>query len=350
MLVLNTQLSGDGHDLRDILSRSGNLRAHLLDRVGQAVIFLFGGIHSLSNVGKGVFIIDGCLNGGGAQCRDGSRDVGREGFSGLGHGFGDRLTFLGDSSQGFACLCPCGLHPVQLFCQPADFRFRVLHSGFGVVQVGGGLADSVRAVLHGFLQSLDLTLQLGDLGGGIRIFFLVPLQILLGGNGGGVRFAQGITVILISDGCCFHLEAQVFLPGLCLLQPLGVVLMPVVVFLQLIVRCHQSPTVLFHGPLLLGKLLSQHGQLGFRACDGLFVVLYTSPGQTEGGLGFLDLRVDGAHITREIAGVQRQRDHQFAQGFSHKSSPLFDCRRFRDNGRILVRSFGSTIVICGRLD
>ena len=31
----------------------------------------------------------------------------------------------------------------------------------------------------------------------------------------------------------------------------------------------------------------------------------------------------------------------------HKSSPLFDCRRFRDNGRILVRSFGSTIGICG---
>ena len=45
-----------------------------------------------------------------------------------------------------------------------------------------------------------------------------------------------------------------------------------------------------------------------------------SPGQSEGGLGFLDLLVDGAHIAREIAGVQRQRDYQFAQGFSHKVS------------------------------
>jgi hypothetical protein len=126
---------------------------------------------------------------------------------------------------------------------------------------------------------------------------------------------------------------------------MGIILVAVVVFLQLIIRRHQRPAVLFHGPLLLGKLLTQHGQLGFRARDGLFVVLYASSGQTEGGLGFLDLLVDGAHIAREIAGIQRQRDHQFAQGFSHKSSPLFDCRRFRDNGRILVRSFGSTIGI-----
>ena len=99
--------------------------------------------------------------------------------------------------------------------------------------------------------------------------------------------------------------------------------MAVVVFLQLIIRRHQCPAVLLHGPLLLGELLSQHGQLGFRACDGLLIVLYSSSSQTEGGLGFLDLLVDGAHIAREIAGIQRQRDHQFAQGFSHKSSPTF---------------------------
>ena len=101
-----------------------------------------------------------------------------------------------------------------------------------------------------------------------------------------VRFAQGITGIVIGVGSRFHLEAQVFLPGLCLLQPLGVVLMPVVVFLQLIVRRHQRPAVLLHGTLLLGEFLSRHRQLGFRARDGLFVVLYASPGQTEGGLGF----------------------------------------------------------------
>ncbi|MBO4925227.1 MAG: hypothetical protein J5472_01985 [Clostridia bacterium] len=79
------------------------------------------------------------------------------------------------------------------------------------------------------------------------------------------------------------------------------------------------------GPLLLGELLSQHGQLGFRARDGLFIVLNASPGQTEGGLSFLDLLIDGAHIAREIAGVQRQRDHQFAQGFSHEISPSYSC-------------------------
>ena len=72
--------------------------------------------------------------------------------------------------------------------------------------------------------------------------------------------------------------------------------MAVVVFLQLIISGHQRPAVLLHSPLLLGELLSQPGQLGFRARDGLFVVLNASPGQTEGGLGFLDLLVDGAHI------------------------------------------------------
>ena len=251
--------------------------------------------------------------------------MGCEGFPGLGHGLGDGLAFLGDGGQGFACLCPCRLHPVQLFRQPADFRFRVLHSGLGVVQVSGGLADSVSAVLHGLLQSLDLTLQLGDLGGGIRIFFLVPLQILLGGDGRGVRFAQGVTIILIGNGSRFDLKAQVFLTGFCLLQPLGIILMAVVVFSQLFICRHQRPAVLFHGPLLPGELISQHGQLGFRARDGLFIILNASPGQTEGGLSFLDLLIDGAHIAREMAGIQRQRDHQFAQGFCHKVHLLFHC-------------------------
>ena len=59
--------------------------------------------------------------------------------------------------------------------------------------------------------------------------------------------------------------------------------------------------LLLHGTLLLGELLSQHGQLCFCARDGFFIVLYASPGQSEGGHGFLDLLVDGTHIAREIA-------------------------------------------------
>ena len=251
--------------------------------------------------------------------------MGCEGFPGLGHGLGDGLAFLGDGGQGFACLCPCRLHLVQLFRQPADFRFRVLHSGLGVVQVSGGLADSVSAVLHGFLQGFDLTVQLGDLSSGFRVLLLISFQVGLGGDGDGVGFAETIPVAFIGNSRCFHLEAQVFLPGFSLLQPLCVILMAVVVFLQLIVRRNQRPAVLFHSPLLLSQLLSQHGQLGFRSGDGLLIVLNASPGQTEGGLGFLDLLVDGAHIAREIAGVQRQRDHQFAQGFGHEISPSFSC-------------------------
>ena len=43
------------------------------------------------------------------------------------------------------------------------------------------------------------------------MLFLISLQILPGGNGGGVCFAQGITVILIGIGGRFYLKAQVFL-------------------------------------------------------------------------------------------------------------------------------------------
>ena len=104
------------------------------------------------------------------------------------------------------------------------------------------------------------------------MLFLISLQILPGDNGSGVRFAQEIAVILIGVGGCFYLESQVFLTCFGLLQPLCVILMAVVVFLQLIVRCHQRLTVLLHSPLL-GELLSQHGQLGFCARDGLVIVL-----------------------------------------------------------------------------
>ena len=52
---------------------------------------------------------------------------------------------------------------------------------------------------------------------------------------------------------------------------------------------------------LLGQLLSQHGQPSFLTHDGLFIVLYASPRQSEGGPGVPYLLVAGAHIAREIA-------------------------------------------------
>ena len=70
---------------------------------------------------------------------------------------------------------------------------------------------------------------------------------------------------------------------------------------------------------------STHGELRFSPGNSLLEVLHANPHQTEGGLGFLDLLIDGAHITREIAGVQRQRDHQFALGSSMRFQLLFLC-------------------------
>ena len=65
-------------------------------------------------------------------------------------------------------------------------------------------------------------------------------------------------------------------------QLLAVILVTVIILPQFIIRRYQRPAVLLHSPLLLGELLPQHGQLGFRARDGLFVVLYASSGQRSG--------------------------------------------------------------------
>ena len=47
------------------------------------------------------------------------------------------------------------------------------------------------------------------------------------------------------------------------------------------------------------RMLRQEGQPGFSPGDGLFKVVHTGTGYTEGGFGFLDLLIDGAHIARK---------------------------------------------------
>ena len=74
---------------------------------------------------------------------------------------------------------------------------------------------------------------------------------------------------------------------------------------------YQRPAVLSHGPLLLSELLPPHGQLSFRACNGFSHFSIPAPARGQAGLGFLDMLYCGAHIAREIAGVQRLRDYQF---------------------------------------
>ena len=162
------------------------------------------------------------------------------------------------------------------------------------------------------------------------MLLLVPFQILLCGDRRGVRFPEGIPVMLIGGFGGFYLKPQGFLTGLCLFglclfQPLGIILVPVIVLFQLIVGGYEGTAVLLYSAVLLRQFVSQHGKLRFSPGNGLLKVLHASARQTEGGLGFLDLLIDGAHIAREIAGVQRQRDHQFAQGFSHENSPSFSC-------------------------
>ena len=67
-----------------------------------------------------------------------------------------------------------------------------------------------------------------------------------------------------------------------------------------------------------------------------------APARGQAGLGFLDLLYCGAHIAREIA-ISGDSAATSSRRVSALKFTSFDCRRFGENGRILVRSFGSTI-------
>ncbi len=69
---------------------------------------------------------------------------------------------------------------------------------------------------------------------------------MFGGDGGGVSLSEGITVILIGDSSRFDFKPQVFLAGFGLLKPLGVILMEVIVFLQLIIGGYQGTAVIIN--------------------------------------------------------------------------------------------------------
>ena len=73
---------------------------------------------------------------------------------------------------------------------------------------------------------------------------------------------------------------------------------------------YQRLAVLSRGPLLLGELLSQHGQLGFCPGDGLYIVLNASRGQRSGWTRFFDLLVVLSSRMRNCL-FQRQRGYQF---------------------------------------
>ena len=92
------------------------------------------------------------------------------------------------------------------------------------------------------------------------------------------------------------------------------------------------------------NLLPDRGSFASVPAMFIFVVFYASPSQVEGGHGFPDLLFVACILRGKLPFPARAR-HQFAQGFRHESSPLFDCRRFGKNGRILIQRISSTIWI-----
>ena len=87
------------------------------------------------------------------------------------------------------------------------------------LQIRRGLGSSIRAVLHGLLQGLDLALQFRNLCGRFSMLLLVSFQIHLCGDRRGVCFPEGIPVMFIGGLGGFYLKAQGFLTSFRLFQP-----------------------------------------------------------------------------------------------------------------------------------
>jgi len=317
IVVRHAQLAGDGHDLGDVLGGRRHLRGHLLDRIGQRIELLLRSIHRLADRSEGALVVDGRFERGGTQRQYGRGDDLGHPLARLGQRLAHRVALLGKCRQRLARLCPSGLHAVQLLCELLDLRLGFPDGGLGVVEVRLGGGDGVGIILERLAGGHQLSLDLFYLGACRGVLLFEPLQIRLGHDRGGVRFPQRIRVLPVLRGGGLHLPPDALIFGTGIGQRGFQLFLPGIGGFQLVVRRHQRPGILLHRAVLLGKLLSQHGELRFRALDRLFELVDTGTGQLKGALRLLNLLVDGPHIAGKVVAVQRQRHHQLAQNLAH---------------------------------
>ena len=217
-----------------------------------------------------------------------------------------------------------------------DLRLRASDRSLRRVQFGGCVGHGVRRVLGGFLQRRILTGQLFDLGTGITIFCFQRIQIGLGGNGGGVVFAESGRIGSDLLCRCGHLFLKRLLCGFCVGQPLGVIVLAGKALLQLVVCRRKRPLILCYCVLLQRQAAFQRRKLGGKAGGAAFKALHARGRQLELALRLGNLLVDGFDVAGKIVRLQGQGHHKIAEGFSHRYSPrcnkksVGDCSRFQE--------------------
>ena len=121
-------------------------------------------------------------------------------------------------------------------------------------------------------------------------------------------------------GTC-HFCFQLLLFVLRIQQPLGVVILPGIAFLQLVAGLLERALILANRILLKPEGALERGQPGGQPRRGRLEILHAGGSQMKRRLRFLDLLVDGFDIACEIIAVQRQRYHKIAERLAHDGSP-----------------------------
>ena len=122
--------------------------------------------------------------------------------------------------------------------------------------------ECVCRVLRRLLQCDILAFQLFDFLNGGAVLALVSVQIRFRRNGRGVRLAQRVFVVLVRlCGTC-HFCFQLLLFVLRIQQPLGVVILPGIAFLQLVAGLLERALILANRILLKLEGALERGQLG----------------------------------------------------------------------------------------
>ena len=151
---------------------------------------------------------------------------------------------------GISRFAPPGLGKAQRLIAFSNFCFGVLYSCTGIVQASVGCTECVCSILHGFLQRSMLSGQLLYFLHRCAIFALQGIEILLGGDGSRMGFAEILGIILYLCSGSGHLFLEGLLCDTGFIQPVSIFDLSVAAFTQLVTSSCKRPLVLLNGILL----------------------------------------------------------------------------------------------------
>ena len=198
---------------------------------------------------------------------------------------------------------PAGARKGELAVALVNFSRSFFDCALRAVQLGLRRGECVRCVLRRLFQRDVLAFQLFNFLNGSAVFALIGVQVCLGRNGRGIRFAQRILIVLIRLRGAGYFCLQLLLFVLRIRQALRVVILPGIALLQLVAGLLERALILTDRVLLKLKGTLKRGQFGGQTDRGRLEILNARRGQPERRFRFLDLLVDGFDIAREIIAV-----------------------------------------------